>query len=140
MPLDLQVVRAPAQFDQGASDDVDKAPGKLTKRRGVAFTAQLTSDPRSDFRDAAEAADGVVARGDLRPAQVKDIKLVLSASPLCFHIHAGEELGIALGVEDDHHFLSGPVDILSNVHLGHTCFTHPGGAQYQRVAHAFDQW
>ncbi|MNI57203.1 hypothetical protein D3C73_1122500 [compost metagenome] len=31
MPLNLQVVRAPTQFDQGAGNDVDEAPGKLAE-------------------------------------------------------------------------------------------------------------
>ncbi|MNJ66734.1 hypothetical protein D3C77_628340 [compost metagenome] len=71
---------------------------------------------------------------------MKDVEFVFATSSLCIRIHAGQELSIALGIEDDHHFPSGPVDILSDVNLGHTCFTYTGGAKYQRVAHALDQW
>src|SRR5690606_19220121 len=77
--LDLQVVRAPAEVDQGAGDDVDEAPGELAKRRRVAFSAELPGDARGHLGDAAEAADGVVTAGDVRPAQVKHIQLTLTA-------------------------------------------------------------
>ncbi|MNP04551.1 hypothetical protein D3C76_964690 [compost metagenome] len=130
MPLDLQVIWAPAQFDQGPGDDVHKTPGELAKGCRVAFAAQLPGDPGGDFRDAAEAADGVVACGDFRPAQVKDIKIVLAAGAPSFHVHAFEQVGVTLGVEDNHHFLSWPVDVLRDVDLGQARFADPGGAQH----------
>ncbi|MCY1185952.1 hypothetical protein D9M73_267770 [compost metagenome] len=67
MPLDLQVVRAPTQLDQGPGDDIDETPGELAKRCGIAFTAELPGDARGHLRDTSEPPYGVVAGGDLWP-------------------------------------------------------------------------
>ncbi|MNM65061.1 hypothetical protein D3C81_764840 [compost metagenome] len=139
MPLDLQVVRAPAELDQRSGDDVDEAPGELAKRCRVAFTAQLAGDARGDFGYAPEAADGVVAGGDLRPAQVEHVELMFAAGASRFHVHPLEQVGIALGVEDDHHLLAGSVDVLGDVHLGQARLADPRGAQHQGVPDALAQ-
>ncbi|MNN86506.1 hypothetical protein D3C81_2039340 [compost metagenome] len=68
MPLNLQVVRTSAQLDQCAGDDVDEAPGELTKGRRVTFTTELSCNARRHFRDTTETSHGVVAGGDLWPA------------------------------------------------------------------------
>ncbi|MNH18098.1 hypothetical protein D3C79_777920 [compost metagenome] len=136
MALDLQVVRAATELNQRPRDDVDEAPSKLAKSRRVAFTAQLAGDPGSDFRNAPEAADGVVACGDLRPAQVEDIELVLAASAPRLDVHALEQVGVALGVEDDDHFPARSMDVLGDIHLGQASLAHPCGAQHQGMSNA----
>ena len=139
MALDLQVVGAPAELDQRPGDDIHEAPGELAKRRRVAFAAELAGNPSGDFRDATETADGVVACGNLRPAQMEDVELVLTAGASRFHVHALEQVGIAFGVEDDHHFLARPVDVLGDVDLGQARLADPGSAQDQGMAHALAQ-
>ncbi len=96
--LDLQVVRACAEFHQGPGDDVDETPGELAKRGAAAFAAELPGDPAGDLGDAPEAADGVVAGGDIRPAEVKDMEFLLASGATGFDIHALEQVGVALGV------------------------------------------
>src|SRR5690606_30355042 len=133
--LDLQVVRAATELDQGAGNDVDEAPGEFPKGRRVALGAELAGDARGYLGDATEAADGVVAAGDVRPAQVKDIELALAAGTARLDVHALEQVGVALGVEDDAHLA--PVNVLGDVQLGQAGLADPGGAQHQSVADAF---
>ncbi|MNN47860.1 hypothetical protein D3C81_1623000 [compost metagenome] len=137
MALDLQVVRAPAQFDQRPGDDVDEAPGEFAKCRRIALATQLAGDPGGHFRNATEAADGVVACRDFRPAQVEHIELVLTAGATGLDVHALEQVGIALGVEDDDHFAARSMDVLGDIHLGQARLAHPCGAQHQGMSDPF---
>ncbi|MNG01786.1 hypothetical protein D3C84_847790 [compost metagenome] len=41
----------------------------------------------------------------VRPAQVEDIELVQPAGALALDVHAFEKVGVAFGIEDDHHFV-----------------------------------
>src|SRR5690606_15334607 len=124
--LDLQVVRAATELDQGAGNDVDEAPGEFPKGRRVALGAELAGDARGYLGDATEAADGVVAAGDVRPAQVKDIELALAAGTARLDVHALEQVGVALGIEDDAHLAA--VNVLGDVQLGQAGLADPGGA------------
>ncbi len=140
MALDLQVVRTSAQFDQSAGNDVDEAPGKLAKGRGVAFTAELPGNARCYFRYTTEASHGVVTRGYLRPAQMEDIEFLFSTGPFGFDVHPFEQVGIALRIEDDHYLVFNAVYVLGDVHLGESRFANTGRAQHQCVSDPFAQW
>src|SRR3546814_4391396 len=82
MPLDQHVVRTLPQFHQGAGDDVDEAPGKFPESRRVAFTGELPCNAGRHLADTSKAPHGVVARGNVRPAQMEDIELALAARAL----------------------------------------------------------
>ncbi|MNJ63798.1 hypothetical protein D3C77_597220 [compost metagenome] len=64
---------------------------------------------------------------------------MLATGALRFHVHALEQIGIALGVEDDHHLLARAVDVLGDVHLGQACLADPRGPQHQGMADALAQ-
>jgi hypothetical protein len=100
---DLLVVRSASQGDESAGDDVDEAPGELLEGRGIALAGELVGDAGGDLGDAREAADGVVAGGDLGIAQVEKVEVSASVRPLGLGIDPSQEICIALGVEDDHH-------------------------------------
>ncbi|MNP82135.1 hypothetical protein D3C76_1806810 [compost metagenome] len=53
---------------------------------------------------------------------------MLTAGAARFDVYALEQVGIALGVEDDDYFLARPVDILSDVHLGQARLADSRGA------------
>ncbi|MCY1511712.1 hypothetical protein D9M68_461490 [compost metagenome] len=141
--LDQQVIGALAQLDQGARDDVDEAPGELAKGGTVAFAGELAGDTRGDFGDATEAPHGVVARRDVRPAEVEEIELALTAGTLGLDIHPLEQVGIAFGIEDDHRLiLAGGIaapNVLGNEQLGQPRFTDPRRAQDQGLTDALAQ-
>ncbi len=141
--LDQHVVRALPQFHQGAGDDVHEAPCELAERRAVAFAGELPRDACRHFRDPTEAAHGVVAGADFRPAQVEDVELAFAASALGFDVHPFQEIGIPLGVDDDDDLmLAGSIpaaDVLRDEQLGQARLAHPRGAQHQRVPDALAQ-
>ncbi|MNE64503.1 hypothetical protein D3C80_1599200 [compost metagenome] len=70
---------------------------------------------------------------------MEDIKLFLPAGSTRFDVHALEQVGIALGVEDDHYFVVDAVDVLGDVHLSQSRLADTGGAQHQGMSHAFAQ-
>ncbi|RML48297.1 hypothetical protein ALQ97_200068 [Pseudomonas savastanoi pv. glycinea] len=139
MPLDLQVIRSPAQLDQGTGNDVDEAPGEFAEGCGVALAAKLPGDARRYLRDASETSYSVVTSGDLRPTQMEDIELFLTTGSSRFDVHTLEQVGIAFGVEDNDHLMFDAVDILGDVHLSQSGFADTGGAQYQGMANPFTQ-
>ncbi len=143
VPLDQHVVRALPQLHQGAGDDVDEAPRELAERRAVALARELARNAGGHFRNAAEAAHGVVAGGNIGPAQVEDVELAFAARALGLDVHPLEQVGIALGVEDDHDLVLArgvlAADVLGDEQFGQPRLAHPRGAQHQRVADALAQ-
>ncbi|KWT95166.1 hypothetical protein APY03_2517 [Variovorax sp. WDL1] len=143
MPLDQHVVRALPQFHERAGDDVHEPPRELSERRAVAFAGELPRDACRHFRDPAEAAHGVVAGADLRPTQVEDVELALAARALGFDVHALQEIGIPLGIDDDHDLVLArgvlAPDVLGDEQLGEPRLAHAGGAQHQRMPDALAQ-
>lgn len=79
---DLLIVGPAAERHQSAGDDVGETSGELAEGRRVALAGQLVGDARGDLGDARETADGVVARRDLRVAEVEHVELVLAPGPL----------------------------------------------------------
>ena len=133
MPLDQQVVGPLPQLDECTGDDVDEAPGELAKRRGIALAGELAGNARGHLADATKPAHGVVTGGNIWPAEVKNIELAFASGAFGLDIHALEQVRIALGVEDDDHFVLAncvtPPDVLGDEQLGESCFAHPRGAQ-----------
>ncbi|MNO91150.1 hypothetical protein D3C76_826900 [compost metagenome] len=70
---------------------------------------------------------------------MKDVEFVLAAGAPCLHVHALEQVGVALGVEDNHHLLGWPVDVLGDVDLRQARLADPGGAQHQGVPNTLTQ-
>ena len=140
VPLDQHVVRALPQLHQGAGNDVHEAPCELAERRAVAFAGELPRHPGRHFADAAEAAHRVVARRNVRPAQVEDVKLAFTARALGLGIHPLEQVRVPFGVDDDHDLVLAcgvlAADVLRDEQLGQPRLAHPRGAQHQRVSDA----
>ena len=99
----LLVVGSASQGHQGAGDDVDEAPGELLEGGGVALARELVGDAGGHLGDAREAADGVVAGGDLRVAEVEEVEVPSPPGPLGLGIDPAQQVRVALGVEDDDH-------------------------------------
>ena len=140
--LDQQVVRPLPQLDQGARDDVDEAPGEFAERGAVAFARELSGDARGHLGDPPEPADGVVARRDVRPAQMEHVELAFAPGALGLDVHALQQVRIALGVEDDHHLVLAAdlaADVLRDEQLGQPRLAHARGAQHQGVADTLAQ-
>ena len=110
--LDQREVRTLSQRDQRPCDDIDKAPGKFFKRGEVPRIAELPGDPTRYFRNSAEPSHSIVARRDIRPAQMKDVKLIAAPGALALRVHPFQQVGIPFGVEHNHHV--SPANILSN--------------------------
>src|SRR5690606_16136592 len=85
--LDLQIVGASPQLHQGAGDDIDEAPGEFAEGSAVALAGKLAGNACGYLGDSPEAAHGIVASGNVRPAEVEHIELALASSALRFHVH-----------------------------------------------------
>ena len=141
--LDQQVIGAPSQLHQGAGDDVDEAPGKFPKGRAVALAGELAGDARGHLRDAPEAPHRIVAGGNIRPTEMEHVELAVTPSTLGFHVHALEQVGIALGVEHDHDLVLGvdlAADILGDAQLGQPGLANPCSAEHQGMTDSLAQW
>ncbi len=131
---DLLVVRPPAERHQRTGNDIDEAPGELLEGGRVALARQLVRDPGRHLGDARETADRVVARRHLGKAEMEQVEVLGAAGPLGFCVHAPQQVGIALRVEDDDHIAA--ADVLGDEDLGEPGLADPGGAEHQGVADA----
>ncbi|OSN27751.1 hypothetical protein BV338_05635 [Pseudomonas syringae pv. actinidiae] len=132
--LDLQIVRSTTQSDEGSGDYVHETPGEFTECCRVTFAGELPSDPGGDLRNSAKSPNGVVACRVIRPAQVEHIKFVQSAGAFGFEIHALEQIGIALRIEDDNDLVLAVFfspDVLGDEQLSQACFSYTCGAKNQ---------
>src|SRR3546814_2225756 len=77
----------------------------FAERGAVAFARELSGDARGHLGDPPEPAHRVVARRDVRPAQMEDVELAFTPGALGLDVHALQQVRIALGVEDDHHLV-----------------------------------
>ncbi len=119
MALDQQVVGPLPQLDQRPRDDVDEAPRTrgtprccLHRKAGRRCAWQL---PRC-----VEAAHRVVAGADVRPA-CGNVELAFASGALGLHVHALQQIRIALGIEDDHDLvlsIDRAPDVLRDEQLG----------------------
>ena len=109
------VGRDSAKRDLRLGHDVREAPGEFLKGSRVTRGGQGVGSAGGHLGDAREVADAVVARGNLRVAQVEQVELVQSAGALGLRIHAQHQVGIALRVDHDGD-LAG-VDVLRGQHL-----------------------
>ena len=112
-------------------DEVREAPGELLEGRTVARRGQCVGGARSHLSDAAEAPDPVVAGRDVGIAEVEQVELVQPPGARRFGVHAHHQIGVALGVDDDHDLAC--VDVLGRQQLQQPGLAHPGGAQHQHV-------
>ncbi|KWV89999.1 hypothetical protein PFLmoz3_00347 [Pseudomonas fluorescens] len=71
---------------------------------------------------------------------MEDIKLFLPAGAFGFDVHALEQVGIALRVEDNHYLMFNAMNVLGDVHLSESRLADAGCAQHQRVTDPFAQW
>jgi hypothetical protein len=62
---------------------------------------------------------------------VEHEELALAPARSGFGIDAAQQIGIALGIEHDHHLAA--ADVLGDQQLGQPRLADPGGAQHQRV-------
>ena len=62
---------------------------------------------------------------------MEHVEVFGSPGPLGLGIHASQQTGIALGIEDDHH-IPAP-DVLGDEDLGQPRLADPGGTQHQCV-------
>jgi len=119
----------------------------LTKRHANSRNAALLPSPDElprnagrHFADAPEASHGVVARGNVGPAQVEDIELAFAARTLGLDVHALQEVRIPFGVDDDHDFVLACIvlapDVLGHEQLGKACLAHARCTQDQGMADA----
>ncbi|RMP14398.1 hypothetical protein ALQ30_200154 [Pseudomonas syringae pv. persicae] len=142
MLLDLQVVRSAAQCDKGSCDDVHETPGEVTERCRVSFAGELTSDPGGHLRNPAKTPNGIIACRVIRPAQVEHIEFVQASGAFGFQIHAFEQIGIALRVEDDDDLVLAVLfspDVLSDEQFSQGRFSDTGGTQNNRMAYPLTQ-
>ena len=141
MPLDQQIVGPLPQLDQGTRDDVDEAPGEFPECGRVTLTRKLSRDARGHLADSTEAAHRVVARTDVRPAEVEDVELAFAPGALGLHVHAFQEVRVALRIEDDHHLVLAcsvaPPNVLGHEQFGQAGLADPGRAQHERVSDPF---
>lgn len=118
----------------------DKPHARLTKE--TPFARELSRDASGDLGDAAESPHGVVARRDVRPAEMKDVKLSVAAGAVGFHVHPLEQIGIAFRVDDDHNLviaLAPSTDVLGDEEFGESCLADACGTEDERVTDAFTQ-
>ena len=134
VPHDLVVIRPPAQRHQGAGDDVGEAPGEFPEGGAVALVGQLVGNAGCHLGDAGERAHRVVARADAWIAQMEDIDLLLPAGAPGLGIDPLEQVGVALGVEHDHHIAA--ADVLGDQDLGQPGLADPGGSEHEGVPYA----
>ena len=87
---DLLIVRSSFQRDQCARNNIDKAPGKLLERSGIALVGQLIGDTGGNFGDTREIADRIIARGQFRKAQMKQVEIVQSTCTLGLRVDAAQ--------------------------------------------------
>ena len=129
---DLLVVRPTAERHQRAGDDVDEAPGEFLERGRVAFARQLVRDAGRDLGDARETADRVVARRHLRKAEMEQIEVLGATGAFGFCVHAPQQVGIALRIEDDDHVAA--ANVLGDQELGEPRLADPRGAEHEGVS------
>ncbi|MNT89616.1 hypothetical protein D3C72_2303760 [compost metagenome] len=70
---------------------------------------------------------------------MENIELLVPTGPAGFDVHAFEQVGIALGVEDDHNLGFDAVDVLGDIHLGKACLADTGSAEHQGMSDPFAQ-
>ena len=128
------VGRHATQRDLCLRHDVREAPGEFLERRAVARRGQGVGGTACHLGDAAEVADAVVARGNVRVAQVKQVELIGAPGALRLGIQPQHEVSIALGIDDDGHVSR--MDVLGGQHLQHARLAHPRGAQHDHVTRA----
>ena len=131
---DLVVVGAPAEGHERPGDDVDEAPGELPEGRAVARRGELARDPGRDLGDPREVADGVVAGAPLRIAQVEEVELALATGALHFGPDPLDQLGVALGIEDDDDLA--PMEVLGDEELAEPGLADARRAEDERMAYA----
>ncbi len=57
---------------------------------------------------------------------MENIEFLFPTGPFGFDVHAFEQVGIALRVEDDHHLMFDAVNVLGDVHLGESASCRHG--------------
>ncbi len=73
---------------------------------------------------------------------MEDVELAFAPGALGLDVHALQQVGIALGVEDDHYLVLAAdlaADVLRDEQLGQPRLAHARGAQHQGVADALAQ-
>jgi hypothetical protein len=128
--------RAP-QGGHGLGHGVDEAPDELGEVGPLALLGQLVGDAGGHLGHPRETAHRVVAGGEFRVAQMEEVELVRPAGTPGLGVHALQQIGIALGVEHDHHIAT--TDVLGDEQLRQSGLAHAGGAQHQHVAHPLAQ-
>ena len=73
---------------------------------------------------------------------MEDVELAFASGAFGFHVHALEQIGVALGVEDDHDLVLAAhlaADVLGDEQFGQAGLADAGGAEHQRMADALGQ-
>jgi len=135
--VDLLVVGLATESHERTGHHVHEAPDELLERCRLSFRGQLAGDAGGDLGDAREAAHRVVARRDLRMAEVEHEELPGTRGPLGFREHTAQQVDVTLGVEHDHNLAA--ADVLGDQQLGEARLADPRGSQHQRVSDAVFQ-
>ena len=106
----------------------------LTKRQANSRNAALLPSPESCPAIRVATSEirpnrpiGVVARGNLRPAEMKDVKFAFAPGALGLNVHALEQVCVTLRIEDDANFVLAvrpAPNVLRDEELGQTCLAH----------------
>ena len=114
-------------------------PFKENRPPGRFFVVALVlrGDARGHLGDAAIAADGVVLGGDFRVAEMEEKELVGTSGTDGGGIHIEQQVGVALGVNDDHHVTA--QDVLADDDFGEARLADAGSAFNQGVTDAVAQ-
>ncbi|MOA04948.1 hypothetical protein D3C78_1245210 [compost metagenome] len=68
---------------------------------------------------------------------MEHIKLFLPTGAFGFDVHALEQVGITLRIEDDDHLMFDAMNVLSDVNLGEPGLANAGSAQHQGMSDPF---
>jgi hypothetical protein len=70
---------------------------------------------------------------------MENIEFLFSTGAFGFDVHAFEQIGIALRIEDNDDLVFDTMNVLGYVHLREPGFSDASRAQHQRVTHPFAQ-
>ena len=89
----------------------------------------MVGDAGCHLGDAGEIADGIVTGGDFGVTEMKHVKVLGASRPLGLGVHASQEIGVPLRIENNYHIAT--ADILGDEYLGKPCLAHARRAQHQ---------
>ncbi len=128
---DQFIRRHPAQRHLCLRHQIGETPCEFLEGRRIAGGRQRIGGARGDFGNPREIADAVVAGGNFRIPQMEQVQLVEPAGARRFRVHPHHQIGIPLGIDDDHDLAA--MDILRHQNFHQAGLADARGAENNHV-------